>query len=313
MIHVDQPNVTNIGEPEAPASQEVSCELGRRVREWIDEHALTEDRLGKTFRWLDLGCGKGTHVRRIPYYFEGEMKTEVQYFGVDIDAGCRRACEYAARELGLRKPDIRKDDIRNVERIFSGEKFNAVTMIYVAHEIDMHWLPELLWKMMDLCAADGFIYLFDREMFGWQELMPERLPLSRDSRARLARFCGKYFRTGRDHPVVKVGEDGHGRKGWCLYLKKSKAQGPAPGLMTVRENGMKEVERLLRKQKDKRDEGIMQCKLTYDYKIRAVKKKGEDWVRDPKVRDILEEADQYTRESWSCTRQLERLQVFQGS
>lgn len=275
--------------------------LHHLMHSWVQDNAQDEGTLGRLFKWLDIGCGEGEYLKQIPEYFD-QYRGEVQYYGIDKDSAAVRKCWDVAYQLGLRHPEVKEADVNKVAEEFEDKKFDAVTLINVAHELHAERLPDLLWHMVDLCADDGFLYIFDIQELAWHELEPGALPFNQSSSDKVGGFLKASFGLKMERPMKFVSR-GSGRRAWCVYLKKSWIHN-MPSREEFDEDGRRKMIEIVREQKTATDGEI----VFLGHRL------NETWHKleaDPRnlpgeISNMIKETDIKFRTSWSCTQTLAR-------
>lgn len=126
----------------------------------------------KTFRWIDLGCGKGQVVAQLQHNLCKEARKKIFFSAFDIENGDLKKVQKLATSLDLGKVEsIEVGDISRFELIYKiEEKFDFISMTNTIHEFNPNIFGRILVECILRLSVNGVIFIYDMESLPEREL-----------------------------------------------------------------------------------------------------------------------------------------------
>lgn len=129
-----------------------------------------EDPHKDSFKWLDLGCGRGQILANIGRVLSRDSCSKIQYTGFDVVQDHCLQAEKFAKDL-FADAQIQVCDIEKFELYLgTDELFDAVTLTNTVHEITPEQVAATFVAALCRVNGDGFVFMYDMESLPRLEL-----------------------------------------------------------------------------------------------------------------------------------------------
>lgn len=129
-----------------------------------------EDPDRNSFKWLDLGCGRGQILANLGRVLSRDTCSKIEYVGFDVVQDHCRQAEKFAKDL-FASAQIQVCDIANFELYLAeGQRFDAVTLTNTVHEITPEQVAATFVAALCRVNGDGFVFMYDMESLPKLEL-----------------------------------------------------------------------------------------------------------------------------------------------
>lgn len=157
------------------ADSDAVCSKERQLTQHQAVLTLVQQVLGnpliKSFRWLDLACGKGQIIIHLDINFTQDHRAKIEYYGYDVQTEYLRLAEKTAKSFGLKFVKMATGELSNFHKIYNkDEKFDLITLTNTVHEIDPKTISLLLFESLYRLTPNGFLFIYDMEKLPRQEL-----------------------------------------------------------------------------------------------------------------------------------------------
>ena len=125
----------------------------------------------ETFRWLDLGCGKGQIVRQLALNIEEKaFRNKIEYTGYDSNSAYIDDARNFFKEMGL-EPHFFHDELSRFSDIVPVENlFHFITCTNTVHEIGPKTFARIIIDSLVRLSESGILFIHDMESLEPPEL-----------------------------------------------------------------------------------------------------------------------------------------------
>lgn len=125
----------------------------------------------KSFRWLDLACGKGQIIAQLSENLSAKQRKKLSYVGYDINVEHTRTAERMADSLALAAYEFLHGDMSSFNDIVKADaRFDFITCTNTAHELQPGAFASLLLSALRRLTSAGELFVYDMESLTKQEL-----------------------------------------------------------------------------------------------------------------------------------------------
>jgi ubiquinone/menaquinone biosynthesis C-methylase UbiE len=124
----------------------------------------------RSFKWLDLACGRGQILTNIGHVLSPENCSKIEYRGFDVVQGYCLQAERIAKEF-FPNAQIQVCEIDKFElHLEPEESFDAITLTNTVHEITPEQVAAIFVSTLCRVNDDGIVFMYDMESLPALEL-----------------------------------------------------------------------------------------------------------------------------------------------
>jgi len=124
-----------------------------------------------TYRWLDLGCGKGQLITNLESNFSTETRAKIIYSAYDVKDDYVTGTVKIAEKLGFQNFSGKTGDILDFPNIYnSSEKFEFISLTNAVHELSPGIISQVLFEAIIRLENTGLLFMYDMEELPIPEL-----------------------------------------------------------------------------------------------------------------------------------------------
>ena len=171
----------------------------------------------KSFRWLDLACGKGQIISQLGENLSEKQRNKLSYIGYDLNVEYTKTAERMADTLQLEHYEFLHGDMSSFHDIVkSDSKFDFITCTNTAHELQPGAFAALFLGTLRRLSSTGEFFIYDMESLSKPELgaLPWRS-------AEIDSLLNSAFEAlGTDFRVDPSGWSHSSCKGWSVTIQR---------------------------------------------------------------------------------------------
>ena len=124
-----------------------------------------------SFKWLDLGCGKGQIIINLDENLSEDSRNKIDYYPFDIDSTFLNITLKKAESLKLKSVQGKTGDITDFENLYTyDQKFDFISLTNNIHEFSPLFIPQLLFESTIRLNENGVLFIYDMESLSKLEL-----------------------------------------------------------------------------------------------------------------------------------------------
>lgn len=191
--------------------------IGQHVQNWFEMYE-------GEFHWLDVCCGPGNALEEL-YELNFDDFARIRYYGYDVNHDYLWGLKELAQRLGI-SAHTHTGNLEDLRTILTtrwpGRRYHSVTLVNVLHELPLAVVPDLFLDLVQLCAPDGFVFVFDITSLPFEQPEYGAIPWTQQEIASVLDTLRKQFGLTRRIQITPWGKNQRSAKrqpAWYFNLR----------------------------------------------------------------------------------------------
>ena len=266
--------------------------------QWLVRHH-TED-----LHILDVCCGRGALLSQMPNLL-GPNIERIFYHGFDIHIDFVKETQEVGKRVHIRT-EARVGELEALRPLFGDTRYTVIALVNVLHELPLAIVPDLFLDLLEMCADDGCIYVFDIATLPYSEPEPGALPWRVKDVNCILQALSSALGMGPTGLYASTYRSNQG--GWYFTLYKAAVPHSAdviahhrPG---IKRQILEEIMRTFTRRRDDIDDEI------HNYAYELYQRTSDCDLEDEPgaVTRLRQQIDMEVRDFWSCVSELKSLE-----